>query len=134
MSDQINRTTMQVHKSVNSPDFPDHTFLKINGLIFPECDKRYWKIVGEQIVEMTIEEKDIVDYIEPQPEPIPPTVEEIEIKRKLNIANDIAKTYSISEEISILRKLQIGELLVSDIEVQDWINTANISKAKYPKV
>ena len=133
MSDQINRNTMQVHKSVNTPDFSQDTFLNISGKILPACDKKYWKIVSEQVVEMLIEEKSVIDYAEPTSEP---TAEElavqIENKRKQNIKKEIELNYSITDEIGIIR-VALAELLPDSVEVQVWNDVVNDAKLKYPK-
>ena len=134
MSDQINRETMQVFKSVNTPDFPSDTFMNISGMVLPTCDRKYWKIIGEQVVEMTVEEKTVVDYIEPAPEPEPPTVEELEAERDANIASEIAIKYPLPAEMALRWKLRTGELTTESPEIvayRAWVDSA---KVKYPKV
>ena len=111
MSDQINRTTMEIHKSVNTPNFPQNVFLNISGMALPECEDRYWKIVGEQVIEMTKQEKADVDYIPPPPTPDPPTPEEIEETRLNKIQTKIEKTHPhISREMVDLWKALAEEI------------------------
>ena len=93
MSDQIDRNTMQVHPSVNTPDYSQDAFLNISGKILPDCDKKYWKIVDEEVVEMTTVEKAVVDYVEP---PITPTLEEAKTT-KIKSINTQCQTYILSK-------------------------------------
>jgi len=53
---------MQYRKSVHTPDFMDGNWL-INPVL-PECDKKYWKIVKDELKEMTKAEQKIVDDAE----------------------------------------------------------------------
>ena len=134
MSDQIDRNTMQVHPSVNTPDYSIETFLNISGKTLPNCDKKYWKIVGEQVVEMTIDEKAVVDYVAPSPEPTP---EELAAAAtgmyKQNVRSKIEKTYSRTDELGIIREA-LAALLPDDVNVQAWNSIVLAAKAKYSKV
>lgn len=60
MSTVVHKTTFQVILNANTPDFPTSEYL-INPTI-PACDKKWWKLVGETLEEMTLGEKDEVDY------------------------------------------------------------------------
>ena len=135
MSDQINRNTMQVHTSVNTPDYPIATFLNISGKPLPKCDKKHWKIVGEEVVEMTIAEKAVIDYV-----PIPPglTQEELAIKaadeRRQNIQTDIRIIYpELSDEVQELRMI-LAEEFPDNIRAQEYNSKIEAILAKYPKV
>ncbi len=67
MADIINRTanakgTYKYQQSVNTPDFPTITWLinpDLSGV--SGVPGKYWKVVGETVVEMTQPEKDFVD-------------------------------------------------------------------------
>jgi len=62
MADVIHRTTLQQRFSVNTPSFPT-----VDWIINPDLDalsgveKKYWKVVGDTVVEMTQGEKDALD-------------------------------------------------------------------------
>jgi hypothetical protein len=72
MADVINRLSREYRRSVNTPDY--HLS---DWLINPDLSRvagvpwRYWKIVGESVVEMTTEEKAIVDQPLPRTELFP---------------------------------------------------------------
>ena len=72
MADVVNRLTKQLLLSVNTPDYPT-----VEWIINPDLSAvaavpwRYWKIVGDQVVEMTPEEKAIVDQPLPKTELFP---------------------------------------------------------------
>ena len=59
MSTVINIKTMQYLKSVHTPDYPTADYT-INPVL-PKCDKKYWKIKDNKVVEMTKTEKAVVD-------------------------------------------------------------------------
>ena len=62
MSDVINRTTLQQLSSVNSPDYPSAEWIHNPDLsAVSGVAKMYWKIVGDDVLEMTQAEKDAVD-------------------------------------------------------------------------
>jgi len=62
MADVINRTTLQYIQSVNTPDYSD-----TDWIINPDLSavsgvpQKYWKIVGDTIVEMTTDEQAAAD-------------------------------------------------------------------------
>ena len=72
MADVLNRLTKQLLLSVNTPDYPPTEWI-----VNPDLSQvagvpwRYWKIVGESVVEMTAEEKAIVDQPLPRTELFP---------------------------------------------------------------
>jgi hypothetical protein len=65
MSNVLNRTTKQYLISVSTPDYPD-----VDWIINPDLSsvvgiaEKYWKISGDSVLEMTSEEKAIVDAAE----------------------------------------------------------------------
>jgi hypothetical protein len=59
MANVINKTTLQLLYSVNTPDYPTTEWI-INPVL-PACEAIYWKIVGDTVQEMTQPEKDAVD-------------------------------------------------------------------------
>jgi hypothetical protein len=132
MANVFNRTTMQYEKSVNTPDYPVEDWI-INPTFVPDCEAKYMVVDGDNIREMTPEEKAAVDYVEPAPEL---TAEELIAKaaevRKQNIKNEIELTYSLTDEIGIIRTA-LAELLPDNHEVQAWDAVISAAKAKYPK-
>ena len=67
-------------------------------------------------------------------ESIPPTPEELDKKRNADIADEIALTYSLADEIALLWKLQTGELTIDSPEIAEQRQTVADAKLKYPKV
>jgi hypothetical protein len=59
MANVIHRTTKQYLKSVNTPDFPTVNWI-INPVL-PACPQKYWRIVGDEVKEMTTSQKKAVD-------------------------------------------------------------------------
>jgi len=67
MSNVINRTTKQYKESVNTPDYPVADWIINPDLsALTSVPEKYWKIVGDDVVEMTQTEKDTVDTNETQ--------------------------------------------------------------------
>lgn len=62
MASVLNRTTLQYLQSVNTPDYSAEEWIINPDLsAVAAVDQRYWKLVGDQVVEMTQAEKDAVD-------------------------------------------------------------------------
>lgn len=62
MSSVINRTTLAYKTSVNTPDYSETEWIinpDLSGV--SEVPQKYWKIVGDDVVEMDQAEKDAVD-------------------------------------------------------------------------
>lgn len=65
MADVLNRTTMQLLSSVNTPDYPSSDWI-----INPDLSAvagvavKYWKVAGDVVAEMDQSEKDVVDAAE----------------------------------------------------------------------
>lgn len=59
MANVLNKTTMVYLESVDTNSYLDGNWL-INPQV-PFCDRKYWKIVDNTVVEMTQEEKEIID-------------------------------------------------------------------------
>ena len=134
MSDQIHRETIQASKSKNTPDFQDDIFMNVSGMALPECNNKYWKIIDEQVIEMTQEEKAVVDYSEQEPELEPPTIEELNKKRDADIAEYIAIKYSLPAEMSLLWKLNEGVLTMQSPEIIALRARVAEAKVMYPKI
>jgi hypothetical protein len=62
MANVINRTTLQYLKSVNTPNYPTAAWI-INPTL-PQIAPKYWKISGDDVLEMSQAEKDAVDAAE----------------------------------------------------------------------
>lgn len=59
------------------------------------------------------------------------TPDQIEEQRQANIKTEIAKTYSLTDEISIARDA-LAILLPDNVDVQLWNSVVVAAKAKYP--
>lgn len=132
MADVVNRITKEYKKSVNTPDYLESEWI-INPDFVPDCELKYIVVEGNTIREMTVEEKSVVDYIEPTPEPEPLTEKELETERNLNIANEITKIYTIADEMSMVRKLITGESSITDTDIIEWFAIITDAKLKYSK-
>ncbi len=65
MSDVIHRTTLEFRKSVSTGRFDTADWIINPDLVaLSGIDKKYWKVVGDTVVEMTQGEKDVVDAAE----------------------------------------------------------------------
>jgi len=58
-SNVIEKKTMRYLKSVHTPNYNNENYI-INPIL-PKCDKKYWKIKDNKVVEMTKAEKNIKD-------------------------------------------------------------------------
>lgn len=129
MANVINRSTKKYLKSVNTPEYPIEDWI-INPDM-PGCDVNDIIINGDIVREMTQEEKNIRDYVEPVPEP---TLEEliliVEEERLENIKIEIAKTYSISDEIELIRETLVY-LLPEDQTIKVWNDVILAAKDKF---
>ncbi|NOR85399.1 hypothetical protein GQ473_04720 [archaeon] len=132
MANVFNRRTKIYKKSVNTPDYPENEWI-INPTFVPNCEAKYMVVDGDNIKEMTIKEKAVIDYIAPIPKPEPPTTEELEKIRNVNVASKIANVYTIADEISMVRKLIIGESSVIDADIIEWFDVIANAKLTYPK-
>jgi hypothetical protein len=66
MADVVNRSTVQYLHSVNTPDYSDVFWIinpDLSALI--GVPQKYWKVVGDTVVEMTVSEKNAVDTATP---------------------------------------------------------------------
>lgn len=62
MSDVIHKTTLVYLQSVNTPDYPQSEWIRNPDLsLVKNVPKKYWKMEENNIVEMTQEEKNLVD-------------------------------------------------------------------------
>jgi len=65
MANVVNKTTMQLVLSANTPDYPSADWLhdpaSLGSLIAANVPSRYWKLSGDDIAEMSQSEKDAVD-------------------------------------------------------------------------
>lgn len=62
MANVIHRTTFEYRESVNSPDYPEVDWLHDPDVsALASVERKYWKVVGDTVVEMSQAEKDAVD-------------------------------------------------------------------------
>ena len=138
MANVFDKESKRLLKSENTPDFLEggksyeHNRFIINPKFVPDCESKYIIIEPDNAIrEMTEEEKAIVNYIAPLPEPIPLTAEELEKERKLLIAKDIALEYPLSDEMSKVWKVLSGELTVESPEIAEYHTFVDNVKTKY---
>ena len=60
----IHRTTLEYKGSVNSPDFGPEWIVNPDLTALVNVPKKYWKIIGDDVLEMDQAEKDAVDAAE----------------------------------------------------------------------
>jgi len=62
MANVVNKTTAEFRRSVNTPDYdPIEWIINPDLSSVKSVDKKYWKVKGDTVVEMTKEEKGLVD-------------------------------------------------------------------------
>ena len=138
MADIFDKLTKRILKSVDTSKYiPNGEYYEadryiINPAFVPDCASRYTFVdVDDTIREMTQQEKDAEDYVAPPP---PPTAEEIEATRKINVQNEIKKTYpEHTDEFEEIRKILATEF-PGNARAQAYNTTVEAAKAKYPKV
>lgn len=62
MANVLKKTTLEYKESVNTPDYPSSDWLinpDMSAVV--NVPRKYWKLVGNNVVEMTQTEKDAVD-------------------------------------------------------------------------
>jgi len=112
MSIALNRKTKEILESVSTPDYqdnPDWIIIKCSPLgidkKLPTCDKKYWKIVGDDIIEMTAAEKQVVDDAE--------ALAQKQALEKAELSKKIAKKY---------REIAIKELIAEKEIPADYVD------------
>ena len=127
MANIFDKITKEYLISKNTPDYLEggnsyelNRFI-INPKFVPDCESKYIIIEPDNTIrEMTEEEKAIIDYVAPLPEPIPLTAEELEKERKFLIAKDISLEYPLSDEIAKVWKVLSGELAIQSFEIVEY--------------
>lgn len=98
MANVFNRKTKQYLKSVNTPDYPIADWI-INPKAIPDCDSKYIIVKDDDIREMTIAEKAVVDYVEPQ------SITELKAAKHAAVSNEyrnhILNKYTTEEQIYV---------------------------------
>jgi len=92
----LNRLTKEFRLSVNTPDYPADKW--ICNPVMPGCKRKYLKIDGDTVSEMTTEEKEQVDFVAPK------TDEQLESDRQDSVRSTVRKTYSEYDEFRIINK------------------------------
>lgn len=113
-------TEKQLLTNINGNDYESDSNAIINP-VMPSCNIKYTKVINNIIVEITQEEKDVVDLPD-------------KLKRNKNdIVIEIRLIYTIEDEIDILGRLVFGSLKTSDQEARDYSDVVEAAKIKYPK-
>lgn len=112
MSEVINRTTLELKDSVNTPDYPVAQWIinpDLSGVA--SVPKKYWKIVGDNVEEMTQAEKDVVDAAEAAADK---AAKEARVKE--NITADPLEGLTVDIQVSGLSvTVNINSLVVNDV-------------------
>lgn len=132
MANVFNRKTKEYLISRHTPDYPISEWI-INPSFIPNCEKKYILVEGDTIREMDLDEKAVVDYVAPVPEP---TAEELVARaaeeRRQNIIREIALTYSLTDEIGIIREV-LAEEFPNNVRAQAYNAAIESIIAKHPK-
>lgn len=129
MSDVVNRTTVQYLTSVNTPDFPSGTWI-INpdlSLLLDIVDQKFWKVVVDDVVEMTTPEKDAV--LAAELVVLIDSIKEI-IKSRLSLDGSIEGFFTPVSTSGLIITVDVAQLIVAD----DTTAVADPSLVKTVKV
>ena len=113
MSDVVNRTTVQYLTSVNTPDFPSGTWI-INpdlSLLLGIVDQKFWKVVVDDVLEMTTPEKDAVlaaELVE-----LIASIKAI-IKSRLTLDSSIVGFFTPAATAGLVITVDVAQLIVAD--------------------
>ena len=106
----------------------------IGGAI--DVETRFTKVVNGEIVMMSEIEIDTINSDEAATKAIEDAaIETARILKEweINIAAEIAKVYTLADEISMIRKLSTGESIVTDDDIVEWFAVIAAAKIKYIK-
>ena len=131
MADVFDKETKILFKSVNTPDYLTDRYI-INPAFVPQCESKYIVVnLDNNIREMTAEEKAVVDYVEPIPEPTPEELSaQAEDYRDINVIKEISNTYSLTDELQIIREA-LTVLMPENVDVINWNSVVLAAKEKY---
>lgn len=110
----------QLRTNVNGHDYELDANAILNPAMPPGVALKYTRVVSGTVVGMTDDEKYQVD------------LPDLKADRRRNIFNDIRKVYSEADEISLLRKVILGQLLKTDEKITAWNKTVEDIILKYP--
>ena len=115
----INRTTKQIITSADINIYPVSQW--IHNPILPKCSSKYWKIVGDLVLEMSVSEKTAVDLAEAE-------------ARQLYLANakDLDKMQKSIKVLAILTFKEINKLRVkAGLTEYTWTQFKNAFKTEW---
>jgi hypothetical protein len=126
----VNRTTFQIIDSVNTPDY-DPLFWLINPpgldiLLSTAVPVRYWKVVGDDLAEMTQPEKDVVDT---NAASVAAMISALQDQIDNDVSNYVLTRYTVTQQISFTKIFADGirKKLIPRVEyIQqffDWVDT-----------
>ena len=143
MATVIHIETFQIKPSVNTPDYTKPGKIHYDNGNWreshklpelPTRDKTYWKWNGAAVVEMTTEEKAVVDYVPPPPEPTPEELtRRAEEERWQKIDTGIKEIYPRrSDEFQEIRMI-LAEEFPNNERAQTYNAKIEAVLSKYPK-
>lgn len=113
-------TEKQLLINTNGHNYKDNINAIINPTM-PECDTKYTKVVDGSIIEMTTEEKHVVDL---------PSLKKEWIQ---NITNEVYKTHSVEEVAFMALLIAVGKVSPTGTQANTIKDTVISALDKYPK-
>jgi hypothetical protein len=92
MASVLHRVTKEYLQSVNTPGYDPAEWL-INPVL-PDCPQRYWKIVGDTVVEMTQGEQDAIDAA------ITEAARQVALNQRVQQITDILQFYNTCRAVT----------------------------------
>lgn len=117
----LNRLTKEFRLSVNTPDYPADKW--IHNPVMPDCKRKYLKIDGDTVAEMTLEEKEQVDFVAPK------TDEQLEYERQVLSRSKVRETYSEYDEFRIINKGILDKTDEEYVQYLAFVNGLESSKS-----
>ena len=130
MATVVNRTTFQIVESVNTPDYNPVSWLinppGLSTLLAGAVPVKYWKVVSDDLAEMTQPEKDVVDT---NAASVAAMILALQDQIDNDVSNYIQTRYTVTQQISFVKLYTDGlrKKLTPRVEyIQDffdWVNT-----------
>lgn len=126
MATVVNRTTFQIINSANTPDYDPLLWLinppGLDTLLSAAVSVRYWKVVGDDLAEMTQVEKDAVDTNAAN---VAAMILALQDQIDNDVSNYIQTRYTVTQQISFTKIFTDGirKKLIPRVEyIQQFFN------------
>lgn len=110
----------QLLTNINGHDYENNSNAIINS-IMPDCEIKYTKVVNDLIVEMTIEEKHVIDL---------PSLKREWVK---NITDEVYKSHSVEEIAFTALLIAVDRINKTGVQANNIRDTVIDALALYPK-